>query len=171
MARVRSFPPLSLLTAKVLLLGSMPGKASLEAGQYYAHPRNAFWPLMEALLGIPTTWSYEKRTMELMNQGIAVWDVLQACSRPGSLDSDIVPSSMRANDFARFFREHPRIRLIGFNGVTAWQAYRRLVLPDLEPGHKALRTVVLPSTSPAMASLNVEAKTKVWRLELGLEQR
>ena len=83
MAFVRSFSPLSHPTAKVLLLGSMPGKASLEAGQYYAHPRNAFWPLMEALLGVPSTWSYEKRTMELMNQGIAVWDVLSACSRTG----------------------------------------------------------------------------------------
>jgi len=171
MARVRSFPPISHPTATVLLLGSMPGRASLEAGQYYAHPRNAFWPLMETLLGIYSAWPYEKRKSGLIDQKIAVWDVLQACSRPGSLDSDIVPSSMRANDFARFFREHPRIRLIGFNGATAWQAYRRLVLPDLEPGHKALWTVALPSTSPAMASLNVAAKTEAWRLALGLEQR
>ena len=170
MAFVRSFPPLSHPTAKVLLLGSMPGKASLEAGQYYAHPRNAFWPLMEALLGVPSTWSYEKRTMELMNQGIAVWDVLSACSRTGSLDSDIVSSTMRANDFATFFQGHPAIRLIGFNGATAWQAYRRLVLPTLEPRQASLGTVLLPSTSPAMASLNLEAKTKAWCQALGLKQ-
>lgn len=169
MARVRSFPPISHPSARVLLLGSMPGEASLEAGQYYAHPRNAFWPLMESLLGVQAGWPYERRIRGLMDRGLAVWDVLRACTRPGSLDSDIVASTMLANDFATFFGDHPDIRLIGFNGATAWQAYHRLVLPTLDTEHAGLRTVLLPSSSPAMAALNLAAKTEAWRDMLGLE--
>lgn len=168
MSRVRSFPPVSSPSATVLLLGSMPGQASLDAGQYYAHPRNAFWPLMELLLGVQAGWPYDMRIRGLVDRGLAVWDVLHACNRSGSLDSGIVASTMLANDLATFLGDHPGIRLIGFNGATAWRAYRRLVLPTLGPAHAGLPTVLLPSSSPAMAALDLAAKTEAWRDGLGL---
>lgn len=166
MPRIRGFPPIAHPSATVLVLGSMPGRASLEAGRYYAHPRNAFWPVMESLFGVMAQWPYERRSRGLMERGIAVWDVLRACTRPGSLDSNIEPATMRVNDFAGFFRIHPNIRLVAFNGATSGRTYRRLVLPGLGSAFADLPTVSLPSTSPAMAGLNVANKADAWRAAL-----
>jgi len=154
-------------SATTLILGSMPGNASLEAGQYYAHPRNAFWPIMEMVLGIDSRWAYGRRADELTSRGVAVWDVLGACERPGSLDSSIVPSSMRPNDFSAFFEAHGRIARVAFNGATAFRLYRRLVLQGLSARHAAIPAAVLPSTSPAMASMGLAAKAEAWRGVLG----
>ena len=87
----------------MLILGSMPGSASLRAGQYYAHPRNAFWPIMGDLMDAAPNLPYEARIEILQSEGIALWDVLATCVRDGSLDAEIVEASITANDFKAFF--------------------------------------------------------------------
>ena len=109
----------------------MPGKASLRAGQYYAHPRNAFWPIVEQVFGIPAALPYAQRCRRLVQQRIAVWDVLETCTRSSSLDADIDEASIVTNDFERFFACHARIRGVYFNGATAERLFRRHVLPAL----------------------------------------
>lgn len=161
MAQVSSFPPISGPRARLLILGSMPGRASLAAQQYYAHPRNAFWPIIEVALGISRNLPYEQRCRQLVARDIAVWDVLQSCFRPGSLDADIDPASTMANDFSAFFADHPRIRRVCFNGATAQQMFRRHVLPTLPTGGVP-KMVRLPSTSPAHAGMRVEQKVAEW---------
>ena len=161
MAQVSSFPPLSGPRARVLILGSMPGKASLEAQQYYAHPRNAFWSIIEAVLGIDRALPYAQRCQRLVAHDIAVWDVLQSCYRPGSLDAHIDPASIMANDFAAFFAGHPGIRRICFNGATAQQVFKRHVLPSL-PSDRLPEMIRLPSTSPAHAGMRLEQKIARW---------
>lgn len=158
---VRSFAPVAAPDARILILGSMPGVASLEAGQYYAHPRNAFWPIMGALFGAGPDLPYPERVVQLMASGVAVWDVLQACEREGSLDSNI--RSEVPNDFAAFFRTHPSIRRIGLNGGKAAAAFRKLVVRQ---GPPLAEIVTLPSTSPAHAARSVEMKCALWKAAL-----
>lgn len=167
MHRVKGFAPLAQADARVLVLGSMPGVASLVAGQYYAHARNAFWPLQAALLGFDAGLPYAARATALLQAGVAVWDVLQSCVREGSLDADIARDSEVANDFPAFFHAHARIGQVFFNGAAAESAFRRHVLPGL-PADMAMRLqfVRLPSTSPANAALSFERKLALWRTAL-----
>lgn len=170
MSRIEGFPPLARADARVLVLGSMPSRESLAQGQYYAHPRNAFWPIMTRLFGLRGT-AYAERTAELTACGVAVWDVLQACTRPGSLDSAIDEASIVTNDFAAFFATHRNIRGVFFNGAKAESVYLRRVLPTLDAPAAALPLRRLPSTSPAHASLDLESKATAWRVlvECGVE--
>jgi len=154
---IQSFQPLAGPGAKILILGSMPGIASLEAGQYYAHSRNAFWPIMGDVFGAQPSLSYEARRSILINHGVAVWDVLKLCRREGSLDSNIrdeVP-----NDFAKFFEMFPRISRVLLNGGTAARSYGKYVQP-LVP---ELRALAVPSTSPAYAAMRYGEKLGRWR--------
>ena len=161
--QVHSFPPIARASAQVLILGSMPGAASLRERQYYAHPRNHFWRIMGAILGFDPTSGYEGRIASLRSADIALWDVLRTCTRPGSLDSAIEQHSAIPNDFAGFLAEHPQIRRICFNGAKAEALYARLVRPHLaaSPGVQHLR---LPSTSPAHAALPFAAKLRAWQV-------
>lgn len=163
MTYVHSFPPISGAHAEKLILGSMPGKASLAANQYYAHPRNYFWQIIGAILGVPADSPYRERCRTLIANGIALWDVLETCTRSGSLDSDIVESSIVPNDFERFLRSHPGIRVIFFNGAKAQSVYLRHVQPRLPGAMADLRTVRLPSTSPANASIPLPVKLAQWQ--------
>ena len=158
---IYSFAPIAEANARCLILGSIPGKASLQANQYYAHPRNQFWPLMTQLLAGDLNWDYQQRCQMLIEHRIALWDVLQSCRRHSSLDADIEPASMVSNQFVEFFAEHPQIESVFFNGTTAKQSFKRQVLPNLE---RELRLIKLPSTSPAHAAMNFEQKLQQWRV-------
>lgn len=168
----RSFPPVSSPKASILILGSMPGVQSLRAQQYYAHPRNAFWPILMQALGIIAAHdaplpSYEARLHHLREHGIALWDVLQYCERPGSLDASIRRDSMVLNDFGAFMAQHPRIRRICFNGATAATLFERHAAPVLEDMNLLpSERVRLPSTSPAHAGMPKQAKLEAWRAAL-----
>jgi TDG/mug DNA glycosylase family protein len=159
---LRGFAPISDRKARLLILGSMPGQASLQAGQYYAHPRNSFWPILESLWGISAQEPYRMRERAVKRARIAIWDVLQRCQRRSSLDSHIDPESIVVNDFAGFFRTHPAIGCIAFNGATAASLYRRHVLPHLEARARELPLLQLPSTSPANARLTLADKRRAW---------
>ena len=136
----------------MLILGSMPGVASLAAGQYYAHARNAFWPLLAGLLGFDAGLPYAQRVAALRQARLAVWDVLQSCVREGSLDADIARDSEVANDFPAFFRAHRQIGHVFFNGAAAESAFRRHALPTLPENLRRACSSRLPSTSPANAA-------------------
>ena len=156
------FPPLATSRATRLILGSMPGADSLRAGQYYAHPRNAFWRIMGELFGADPSLSYAARARKLGAAGIAVWDVIASCSRPGSLDAHIDRASVTPNDFASFLAIHRSITHVYFNGAAAEQLFMRLALPTVDPC--ALEFRRLPSTSPAHARLNFERKLAAWSI-------
>ncbi|MEW5903905.1 MAG: DNA-deoxyinosine glycosylase [Pseudomonadota bacterium] len=162
MPRLISFPPVADRSATLLILGSMPGIKSLHAHEYYAHPHNAFWKIMGALIGATPQLLYPQRLQTLQQAHIALWDVLHSCEREGSLDSDI--QAEQANDFASFFVRHPNITRVCFNGTKAEQSFRRYVaakqaLPDLHYTR-------LPSTSPAHAGMRYEEKLAAWRAAL-----
>lgn len=144
---------------RLLVLGSFPGAASLQAQQYYAHPRNHFWPLLGALWGVDlASCSYAKRLAEARRHGLGLWDVYACCRREGSLDSaieDAVP-----NDLPALVARLPGLRAIAHNGgesARAMRVTRTLGLP----------VVRLPSTSPANASWSFERKLAAWRAVLG----
>ena len=162
MPHIQSFPPIENPTATVLILGSMPGKESLRAKQYYAHPRNAFWPIMGELVDAAPALPYEARIQKLKSAGIALWDVLASCTRHSSMDADIEADSICANDFASFFRAHPHITHVFFNGTMAEQCFHKYVSPVLK--NRQLHYLRLPSTSPANASMSYEQKLEAWRI-------
>ena len=139
---------------RLLILGSFPGEASLAQARYYAHPRNRFWPILGALLDEPLPeLAYEARLERLKARRIALWDVLGACRREGSLDAAI--RDARGNDFEALLAAMPGLGAVAFNGATAARA---------EPAFAArgLSTFRLPSTSPAHAALSHEAKLARW---------
>lgn len=163
MTEVRSFVPIARADARVLVLGSMPGVASLSANAYYAHGRNAFWPIMGALFGFDPALPYAQRVAALLAARVAVWDVLQSCTRAGSLDAAIERDSEVANDFPGFLRRHPEITGVFFNGGAAEAAFRRHVLPLPALQGRPLPMIRLPSTSPANASFSFERKLAAWQ--------
>lgn len=164
MPHIQSFPPIENPAAHILILGSMPGKESLRAGQYYAHPRNAFWTIMGELVGAAPALPYEARIKKLKSAGIALWDVLASCKRHSSMDADIEADSICPNDFASFFRAHPHITHVFFNGTMAEQCFHKHVKPFLEK--RPLHYLRLPSTSPANASMSYEQKLNAWMVML-----
>jgi len=162
-ARIRSFAPLVDAASRVLVLGSMPGVASLEADRYYAHARNQFWPIVGRLCGFDPALPYDTRLAHLRAHGIALWDVAGECIRPGSLDARIQAGSVSPNDIGGLLAHHPGIARVRFNGAAAEALFRRHVLPTLDPVPDLLR---LPSTSPAHAAMGFEAKLAAWRTGL-----
>jgi hypoxanthine-DNA glycosylase len=157
------FPPIATTDARVLVLGSMPSVASLAKQQYYGHPQNAFWRIMGSLFDAGPDRPYVERRQMLNRCGVAVWDVLHACRRAGSLDSSIRRDSEAANDFVSFLRKHRRIRSVFFNGTKAETAYRRHVQKDVESLGRDLQYERLPSTSPAHAGRSFAEKLRAWQ--------
>jgi hypoxanthine-DNA glycosylase len=162
----RGFPPVGAPDAQVLILGSLPGKRSIEMQQYYAQPQNSFWRIMGALCGAGPQLDYAVRLHKLVASGIALWDVLAAGQRRGSLDSNIVASTIVVNDFPSFFARHRHIGIVCFNGSKAAELYRRWALSVLPADVAALETCGLPSTSPAHAGRSFEQKLALWRAAL-----
>jgi TDG/mug DNA glycosylase family protein len=154
--KIYSFPSISNQESKVLILGTMPGIASLKLDQYYGHPRNAFWKILFTLFEEPYSTDYEIRKNLVLNYNIALWDVLQNCVREGSLDSAIEQEI--PNGFTDFLASHPNIQHIFFNGQKAAQYFKKYVQVS---NHYQLMT--LPSTSPANAGISFEEKLKLWR--------
>jgi hypoxanthine-DNA glycosylase len=143
---------------RILVLGSFPGAASLAAQQYYAHPRNLLWPILSALTGEPlAALPYAERLPRLLAHGFGLWDVLGACERDGSLDSAIRKPA--ANDFARLREMCPLLKTVGFNGQTSGKFAPQFAA-------QGYRTLVLPSTSPAHASLTLAQKLESWKMLL-----
>lgn len=163
MPRLHSFPPVADEHATLLILGSMPGKASLKQNQYYAHPHNVFWKIMGELVGAHPALPYPQRLHALTSAHIALWDVLATCERKSSLDSHI--RNEKANDFAAFYDQHLHITRVYFNGAKAEQSFKRFVLgkQKLPP----LEFVRLPSTSPAHAGMRYVEKLRVWGEAIG----
>jgi hypoxanthine-DNA glycosylase len=150
-----SFSPIINKNAQVLILGTMPGKESLRAGEYYAHPRNAFWKIMFELAGEDFSDNYAIRKRLLLNNNIALWDVLESCERVSSLDSDI--RDELPNDIISLLKKYPQIRTIFFNGQHAAKLFKKYN-PEI-----ALVKYILPSTSPAHA-VPFSRKAEQWHI-------
>ena len=150
--------PLVSQQTRLLILGSFPGVASLQAQQYYGHPRNHFWPILGVILGCSPdkmrASSSEKRSKWLLDQKLGVWDVYAACEREGSLDSAICGAML--NDFSRLVHLCPNLQAIAHNGGESFKHAKHTQLLGL-PVYK------LPSTSPANASWSFERKLVAWR--------
>lgn len=152
MSRKASFPPVVDLSTRVLVLGSLPGDASLAAGRYYAHPQNQFWRLLSPVVGVDLpALDYDARLAALQAAGIGLWDVVASATRPGSSDAAIRDAT--ANDVAALIATLPKLRLVAFNGGTAWKAGRGLVT--------GVETLALPSSSP-LHTVGVAAKQTAW---------
>ena len=162
------FPPALHGSPHTLILGSMPGVKSLNEVQYYAHPRNLFWPIMASLYDIDASLPYEARINALNIAGVALWDVVHQCVRPGSLDSDIQKESVVPNAIPELLAKHDSIKTIGFNGQTSEKLFKRH-FPELL-SNASWTFVTLPSTSPAHASLSFEDKRAQWQAGLLLNQ-
>lgn len=154
--RIVCFEPVAAPGARLLILGTMPSVESLRQSFYYSHPRNAFWPIMAEVLGEDLPQTMEEKKLLLSRHGIALWDVVHSCVRPGSLDSDI--RDAQPNDFAMLYRRCPNIKKILFNGAAARQLYEKKV--GSAPEGCILER--MPSTSPAY-TLGFERKLAAWR--------
>lgn len=161
MNRITGFPPLLGTSPRVLVLGSMPSVASLDKQQYYGKPQNAFWRIMGELFAAGSELDYAVRAGNLTDAGIAVWDVLASCVRPGSLDSAIDMQTAEVNPLVELLGQEKTIAHVFFNGRKAEEIFQRLIMPELQ------RTDILfdclPSTSPANAAMNFETKLERWR--------
>ncbi len=146
--------PVIAAQTRLLVLGSFPGAASLAAGQYYAHPRNHFWPLLSAIWGVDLrSMDYAERLAEIRRRGLGLWDVYAACRRDGSLDTAI--EDAQYNDFAGLRRAAPLLHAVAHNGGESARAMRHLAALGLTVQR-------LPSTSPANASWSFERKLAAW---------
>ena len=156
--RLLGLPPIISGNTRLLVLGSFPSVASLARQQYYAHPQNQFWKILQAIwpdsLRLTSVDSYEKRSEWVLARGLGVWDVYAACERLGSLDAAI--RNREVNDFASLVRGHPQLRGIAHNGGESFRHAKYTASLGL-PVYK------LPSTSPANASWSFERKLAAWR--------
>jgi hypoxanthine-DNA glycosylase len=153
-ARLRGLAPVIASDARVLILGSFPSEASLAAKQYYAHPRNHFWPILGAVLDEPLAeLPYAERLERVKAHRVAIWDTIVACERAGSLDASI--RNAERGEMRRVHRVAPELVAVCFNGQTAARARPVWV----EAGYK---TIVMPSTSPAY-TLPIDRKLEAWQ--------
>lgn len=152
-----SFPPFIQEDSKLLILGTMPGVQSLEEQRYYAHKRNAFWPIMFELFDVEPTSDYNKRLNLLSNNRIALWDTLKLCFREGSLDSNI--KNAQPNEINQLLEDNKQIKNVIFNGKSAEAYYLKF--------HKNIYAInyhTMPSTSPANARFKFADKLAAWSI-------
>lgn len=153
--KIFSFPPIVNVQSKILILSTMPGKDSLKFNQYYAHSRNAFWKIIFSLFDQPFTNDYEIKQDLLLNNNIALWDVLKACTRESSLDSDIMEEE--PNDLKIFLKTHPQINHLIFNGKSSLNYFMKYIKEISIP------FAVMPSTSPAY-TIPIKEKLIEWSI-------
>lgn len=158
----QGFSPIVATKPHWMVLGTMPSVKSLEQAFYYAHPRNAFWPIMHALTGLPVD-SQQEKTHLVKQAGLVLWDVLQTCERKGSLDSAI--QEPVANDFESLFARFPDLQVVVFNGKKAQKLFEKYVAKS-QTLPADLQFIVLPSTSPANAMMSLEDKSLFWQEKL-----
>jgi hypoxanthine-DNA glycosylase len=155
MTRLQGLPPVIGRKTRLLVLGSFPGVASLQAQQYYGHPRNQFWTILSAIWGVDlVSMDYTRRIAEVRRRGLGIWDVYASCRREGSLDSAIEDAEL--NDLASLRRRAPGLMAVAHNGGESARVMRITRTLGL-PVHR------LPSTSPANASWSFERKLAAWR--------
>ena len=162
---MHSFPAVIDASTRIIILGSMPGIASLDARQYYAHPRNQFWRLMDDIGAAASELPYQQRLQALLAHGVGLWDVLHSCVRHGSLDAAIERRSAVPNDLLPLLRTSPVMRLC-CNGTSAYAALLRHYGKPLAAEFAYLDIRRLPSTSPAYAGLRYADKLAAWRIAL-----
>ena len=153
--RLQGLPPVIARGTRLVILGSFPGVASLQAQQYYGHPRNHFWPLLGAIWGVDlVSLPYSQRLAVVRQRGLGLWDVYASCRREGSMDSAIKGAEF--NDLASLRRRAPSLQLVAHNGGESARAMKQI---------EALRLPVqrLPSSSPANASWSFDRKLEAWR--------
>ena len=156
MQKISSFPPIINKDSKILILGSIPGVKSLEKQQYYAHPQNKFWKIICEIFNEEFTTNYQQRIEILEKHHIALWDVIDTCERKGSLDSEI--RNEEANKIEELLQNFPNIKAIFCNGQKSYKNLLKILPKDFH-----LPIIVLPSTSPAHASLRYEEKLLSWQ--------
>lgn len=161
---LQGFPPLLGPAPRVLVLGSMPSAASLQQGQYYGHPRNAFWPIMARLFDWPDALPYAERCAALAERGVALWDVIGCCARQGSADAAIEADTIVVNPIADLIADQPSLSAVVLNGGAAAREFKRRVRPRLTAIRRDLPHYQLASTSPAMARLTLTGKVEAWRI-------
>lgn len=154
----RAFAPFADARTRVLVLGSLPGDASLKAAQYYAHPQNAFWRLIGGVIGEDLhAMAYPDRVEALRAAGVGLWDVIASAVRKGSLDAAI--RSPEAADLRGLIAGLPSLRAVAFNGATAAKGGRKILA-----GVEGLTLIDLPSSSPAHASRTLSQKAESWAI-------
>jgi TDG/mug DNA glycosylase family protein len=166
MTRIKGFPPLLGDAPRVLILGSVPSVASLDKQQYYGKAQNAFWRIMGELFSAAPELDYTERCRRLTDAGIVVWDVLASCVRPGSLDSAIDMQTTEVNDLRGLLAREAGINHVFFNGRKAEEIFMRRLRIDIDQFRSEIIYECLPSTSPAMATLNFEQKLSSWKAVL-----
>ncbi len=166
--QLQGLAPLYNTKARILILGSMPGQASLNQQQYYGHPRNQLWPLLQQLFGIDASLDYQSRCQQALGAGVAFWDVIGSCQRSGSLDSAIVRDSIRFNPLEQLCQQLPDLQHIWLNGGKAAQSFRHYQRQQVTAMllTSSVKISTLPSTSPAHASLTFAQKLLLWRQAL-----
>lgn len=162
MSLVHSFEPVVGRNPRVIILGSMPGVISLQSVQYYAHPRNIFWPILAELFSIKIDCSYQERVQQVSDLPLILWDTLKSCDRNGSLDSSILKSDLEANDICSLLKRYSTIKAIAFNGAASEKYFKQLVKPQLTE-YSALTLMKMPSTSPANAGMKFDQKLELWK--------
>lgn len=159
----RSFAPIANADAAILILGSLPGEKSLILQQYYAHPQNIFWQIMEALFQISASTDYAARCAAMKNSKLALWDVCHSAYRQGSLDSAIQNTSVIPNNINDLLVECHTIERIVFNGKAAERLFRKHIRLERD-----LTLVTAPSTSPANAGISFQEKLLQWKKAMNL---
>lgn len=150
---IHPFPPLLDQNTRILFLGSFPSIASFEQAFYYAHPRNAFWPILEAIFDVQLETNEAKKAF-CFEQGIGLWDVIGSCERSNSSDTNL--KNCIPNDFEKLLREYPNIQAFAFTGKKSHDLYMKF-FKDLQ-----VEKVLLPSTSPAHAAMTFEEKKELY---------
>lgn len=148
------FPAIIDNHTRVLFLGSFPSIASFEQSFYYAHSRNAFWPILEEIFGVKFSNNEDKKRFCLAH-GIGLWDVIASCARSNSSDTNL--KNIVPNDFRKLLSDYPDIQTLAFTGKKAYDLFQKY-FKELE-----IEKVVLPSTSPAHAAMKREEKTKIYQ--------